>query len=590
MIPYERLKQIPLFAKVSDEHLALIAPLFTLERHHIGEVLCRQGAPGDAFYVVQSGRLRVRHVDSRNRERVLDYIEPPSAFGEVALLVGLQYEATTDVFSEEAEMYVLPKRELDELLNDQTTLLDSLTLDPEVKKKLDAHRMFPWLLADEIVAVSTRRHKFALVMMLRIPILVTLVLAIAATIAMFIQPGIGIFLWVVFGLWGAGAGIWCVLDWSNDHYVVTNRRVVHIEKVIAILDSREEAPLEQVTNVLEQVDGIAARLFGYSEIHVETSGHTSDIDFTYAPNQQRIRATIFEQIERIRSRLAAERRERLRAGIREDLIERLDPDVHRQMQERTAKRPASSTTKRSQFAQWFDVHFGMRVEQENQITWRKHWSHLARRAGAPFLICAMIVGTGILHLARVIPLNLVAPGDWQMLGIVLIAGILGLLAAGFVTWYQYEDWRNDIYAVTEDRLVDSERTPFGFHQRSVETTLDRVQDITFLKPNILATWLDYGDLKIETGGAQGQLIFTSIAQPQKASQEIFRRRATHRARKEQLDAKEQRAQVLDWFMEYSRFLQERHAVGDWTRRAGNNPSAEAGSPPASESEGGSPAS
>ena len=585
MIPYERLKQIPLFAKVSDEHLALIAPLFTLEQHPIGQVLCRQGAPGDAYFVLHSGRLRVRHVDSRNRERVLDYIEPPTAFGQVALLVGLQHEATTDVFSDEAEMYVLPKREFDDLLNEQPTLLDSLTLDPEVKKKLDAHRIFPWLLADEIVAVNTRRHKFALVIMLRIPTFVAIVLAIAATVAMVFQPGIGIMLWIVFAVWVVGAGIWCVLDWSNDYYVVTNRRVVHIEKVIAILDAREEAPLEQVTNVLEEVNSVPARVFGYCEIHVETSGHTSDIDFTYAPNRQRIRATIFEQIERIRSRLAAERRERVRAGIREDLIERLDPDVHRQMQARAAQRPASPTTKRSPFAQWFDVHFGMRVEQENQITWRKHWSHLARHAGAPFLICAMIAGTGILHLARVIPLNLVAPGDWQALGVVMLVGILGLLAAGFVTWYQYEDWRNDIYAVTEDRLIDSERTPFGFHQRSVETTLDRVQDITFLKPNILATWLDYGDLKIETGGAQGQLIFTSIAQPQRASQEIFRRRAVHRTRKEQLDAKEQRAQVLDWFMEYSRFLQERHAVGDWTRRAAKD-SSETGA--TSEPDGGSP--
>ena len=138
--------------------------------------------------------------------------------------------------------------------------------------------------------------------------------------------------------------------------------------------------------------------------------------------------------------------------------------------------------------------------------------------------------------------------------------VIALSATGFWLWYRYEDWRNDIYRVTDDRIVDVERTPFGLHERVAETMLDRIQDIKYVKPSLHATVFNYGNLVIETAGGQGQLTFDSVPDPRAVSQELFRRREAYHERQQQQVAREQRSDFLDWFMEYHHFLRERGYV------------------------------
>jgi len=574
MIPVEQLKEIPLFSNLEIEELAALAHLFHKRAFQVGEVVCQQGTEGDAFYVLETGRLRVRNMDQAGREHILNYVNAPSSFGETSLLTGVHHDATVDVFSKEAQLYVLPKHEFDQVLHERPDLLSHLEINPDVQKKMAATGVFDWLLAGEMVIINTRRHWFALVRNLPIPLAGALGLAILVALAVAFSWGeyVIIILLVMLGIWFVGSTVWTVVDWSNDHYVVTNRRVVHIEKVVFFLDQREEAPLEQITNVTEIVNSAAARMLGYCEIHVETSGRRSDINFDFAPTHWDIRKNVFTQMERIRSRAAFEKHERMRAGIRQDLIERLDPDELRRAQARAAQAAEeaklSQTTgvvkkKRAPVSIWFEKRFGMRIDEGKRVTWRKHWSVLIGQAGPPVIMWLAFFIAGFLQLVGVLPLTVLQRNDWIQLIMFLGLWLVFLGGIGFWVWYQYEDWVNDIYAVTDDRLVDSERSPFGFRQRSVETTLDRVQDISFDKPNLIAALLNYGDLKIETGGTQGQLIFTSIVDPQRASQEIFRRREAFRSRRDQQQARQERVQFLDWFLEYNRFLQERGDVNVW---------------------------
>ncbi len=53
-----------------------------------GDVLFHRGEPGDALYVVESGRARVFTLDEAGRELTLNVMEPGEAFGEMALLDG----------------------------------------------------------------------------------------------------------------------------------------------------------------------------------------------------------------------------------------------------------------------------------------------------------------------------------------------------------------------------------------------------------------------------------------------------------------------------------------------------------------------
>ncbi len=63
-------------------------------RLNLGATIFQEGDPGDAFYIVRSGRLRVLRKDDEERPQTVGYLYPGDHFGEGALLTGLGRRAT----------------------------------------------------------------------------------------------------------------------------------------------------------------------------------------------------------------------------------------------------------------------------------------------------------------------------------------------------------------------------------------------------------------------------------------------------------------------------------------------------------------
>lgn len=70
-----------LFEKISESERLLIAPYFEYHSYEAGDVVCREGDPGDSLYVVVQGRLRVTF----QRAHLID-IGPGGWAGEIALV------------------------------------------------------------------------------------------------------------------------------------------------------------------------------------------------------------------------------------------------------------------------------------------------------------------------------------------------------------------------------------------------------------------------------------------------------------------------------------------------------------------------
>lgn len=61
------------------------------------------------------------------------------------------------------------------------------------------------------------------------------------------------------------------------------------------------------------------------------------------------------------------------------------------------------------------------------------------------------------------------------------------------------DYYLDVWIITSERIIDIEQNGL-FNRKISEFTLDKVQDITVKVPNMLATFLKYGDVIIQTAG------------------------------------------------------------------------------------------
>lgn len=112
----EMLRKVPLFSRVAPAKLKLLA--FTSERvsYKEGQVLFRQGDPGDAAYLVLSGTADIL-VDSTAGEIKVAEVSANSIVGEISILCDVSRTATVRTTSP-VEALCISKEHFLKLLSD----------------------------------------------------------------------------------------------------------------------------------------------------------------------------------------------------------------------------------------------------------------------------------------------------------------------------------------------------------------------------------------------------------------------------------------------------------------------------------------
>lgn len=116
------LRTMDIFEQLPAEDLEKIARLLRERRLAEGEVLMRQGEPGDAMYVVTGGKIRLAVTDPNGNEKVLTHFTDGQFFGETALLTGAPRAATATAESE-SRVLVLPKADFDALMSSNAQIM-----------------------------------------------------------------------------------------------------------------------------------------------------------------------------------------------------------------------------------------------------------------------------------------------------------------------------------------------------------------------------------------------------------------------------------------------------------------------------------
>jgi hypothetical protein len=166
-------------------------------------------------------------------------------------------------------------------------------------------------------------------------------------------------------------------------------------------------------------------------------------------------------------------------------------------------------------------------------------------------VCVLgcMFGTGLLYYWRTSDeISLSSPGT------ILLVGI-ALTATAILWWlYKFVDWSNDIYRVTVDKIIDSERKPLG-DEITKSAPLENIIGLDYERLGFLGVVLNFGNVVINVG-TDNKFIFYGIHNPARAQRDIFNYMFEHRRRKQQTDTQQEQERVSSYIAAYHRQAEE----------------------------------
>lgn len=364
---------------------------------------------------------------------------------------------------------------------------------------------------DERFIYTAHRHWVALLIRCLIPTLVGLLaIGIFVSRAFNREPdffgqapplfdAFNIFLFVsVLVTIGILAYIW--FDWRNDHLIVSNKRIIHEDRTLWLSYIYETIPLEQIQNVNVRIENIFQYTLKYGRIEIQAAGPTEPIVFLRVECPTDVQRQILGEVQR-------EKRNQERRYLEATVAHRIDPNVPSPAAQPLPiyQRAATEQTPIQAL-----LPFGPMI-QNGIITWHRHWIVLLKNMIGP--VIALLLWLLLLYaFPRV---------DWLDPRIEPVVLVVTLIVVGLYFYWQYEDWRNDIYILEPSKVIDVQRLPFGLYEDRREATLGVIQNVNASSPNVIARIFGYGDVTIETAGVGGNFTFDHVPDPDQVQRMVF---------------------------------------------------------------------
>lgn len=129
----DSLRAIPLFGRVSESDLEELATHLIERRFPKNATVVEEGLPGDYMYVIREGRAKVTKASEDGREKIMNFLEAGSFFGDMALL-GNETRSASVKTLEDSVLLALSRRDFIDLLRQSPDL--SLAVIEELANRL----------------------------------------------------------------------------------------------------------------------------------------------------------------------------------------------------------------------------------------------------------------------------------------------------------------------------------------------------------------------------------------------------------------------------------------------------------------------
>ena len=520
------LHEVPLFSGLNVEELERLGEEFVMVELPKDEILFQAQEATDGLFVIDSGQVALLGADGKQTE----ILKHADVIGTEALNYLPAREKTAMALTD-AQVFFLPNKQIQALYASVPAFKETVSVLFN-SARLAAYIPMAWLEPGEKIYMMARKHPVFLLFRSIPPIFMFaalwfLMMFLSSQSAFWSLAGlVAGFLFCLLWL------VWNINNWANDFYLITSRRMVWVEHVTGFYDSRQEAPLSTLISVGIKTSQLGYFL-GYSDVIVRT--YIGDIRFErvgHASTIGKLIETNWARGKRVDLELDARE---IRKALRQKFGKEAEDITAKDLQVELGT--VEPTPKEVNFFQWLFADF-VRVRHEvgGTITYRKHWLILLQKLILPLFALVL----SIIFVVAIITHNLIQV-DYTM---GLVAGYFLIFVAAGMLVYQYIDWRNDLFQLTPNQVIDLDRKPFGRESRR-SAPLENILSIEYERRGFIPMLFNYGTVYITIGNTQ--LTFNNVYQPSVVQQDIFTRMGEHAKERDDRNTMLERERVAQWF-------------------------------------------
>lgn len=556
---FEFLAEHTIFTGLDDAELLALSQIAQECEFEDGSVIAYQRDVADGLVIIRSGRLHAQEVDQYGRVREantrefaeMDYFGTEWLFEigtQPATVTGTHDGRVIIINGEDFRRFLINYpdaiHKLEPLIDEEGVQYRGLPEDAweraeklplkEKRDRIGDIRLLP----DELVEYYSRRSSIVLITsllwpimgLILVPMLAYFLMSNGTTAAAVLQAAVIALSIAFFGF----ITIFRLVDWRNDYFVITNKHISHREFELRSFRTRvNKVPVSQVQSVTVERPTLTANLFNIGTVRITTASVVGTIRFDGIDNPQEVEEILDDLRHRVQTMDAAVAQTYMRDSVERHF--QLDPGIkpiidEDELLDEDLFLPAEQRSSFFIFSRWFN----WRVEEAGVITYRRNYFILFWEILLPILALLLILMIGGLvqryfHVDGLLILGVMTP--------------FILLTLFWLVW-RYEDWHNDMFQLTTLDVIDIDRKPFGFGESRKQAPLSNIQNVTAERPGFFATIFDYGNVHIETAGAEAEIVFDRIPRPSQVLTDIFHRLDENRQSERRRDGETRREEYV----------------------------------------------
>lgn len=282
--------------------------------------------------------------------------------------------------------------------------------------------------------------------------------------------------------------------WWREIYIITNKRIITWRGILP--SSRQETPISKIQQVAFDQDTPMAGLFSYGTVHLYLIG--KQVQLKDVPK------SVQDLIERLKAESGKSAKKIAPVPTDPEMVSLLnklaEPEKAPELPDPDAKyppRPGNVLGPRRTFGGPLriecNVHYTL-GESTVMYIQRSPWVLVWRMALPIILLVAVIL------------LAFFKPVLWFLAVLVIL---ILLIALGLI----YVNYVDDVYILTNKRIIDIERKYLFLYQERDQTEYKNIRDVRVKIPNVIELILDIGNIYVETPGATPDIVFHHVEHP-----------------------------------------------------------------------------